>query len=88
VSSALTIQIWDRASVGGSPLLVMLALARDAAPNGYVGNLDVARLARACRVTEDRTYKILAELIEKGLLSKTRDHNGSTAYRIVLDALR
>jgi len=84
----LTTQIWQRASVGGSPLLALLSLARTAAPNGYVGNVDMRALATDCRVSESRMYRIIDELVEQGLLAKSRDHNGANAYRIVLEALR
>jgi Helix-turn-helix domain len=86
--SVLTMLVWERASVGGSPLLAMLHLATFAAPNGYIGNVNMPMMATRCRISEDRAYKILQELVEKGLLSKSRDHNQCAAYRIVLESLR
>lgn len=82
--------VWQTATVGGSKLLVLLALADFADDKG--GNIypSMATLAVKARLSVDQTRRVVHELIEDGVIELVSQggwmgaRNRSNEYRIVL----
>lgn len=82
--------IWQTATVGGSKLLVLLAMADFADDNGGSIFPSMATLAAKARLSVDQTRRVVHELIEDGVIELVSQggwqgaRNRSNEYRIVL----
>lgn len=84
--------VWDTATVGGSDLLVLLALADYANDDGTSIYPSMKSLAKRARLSEDQTRRIIHKLIADGVVELvekggwTGNRNKSNEYRIILDS--
>jgi hypothetical protein len=78
--------VWEHAPVGGSELLVLLAIADCAADDGTRAWPSVATLARKCRVDSRTVQRIIRRLAEAGhlLVEATVGGRGSNVYAVVM----
>ena len=84
--------VWDTAAVGGSELLVLLAMADYANDDGTSIYPSVKSLAKRARLSEDQTRRIIHKLIADGVVELVEqggwngNRNKSNEYRIILDS--
>ncbi len=71
MSQIFSSKVWERASVSGSDLLVLLALAEMANDNG-VCSPTVRTIAKMVRLSERQTKRILANLERDGFIQRVR----------------
>jgi hypothetical protein len=86
MSIKLMSQVWEEADLGGSELLVLLALADHANDNGVCWP-SVPRLAARARLSERQTQRVLQKLHADGyfeIVSKGDGRGHSTLYRVTL----
>jgi hypothetical protein len=85
-------QVWESATVGGSELLVLLALADYSNDEGESIYPSMKSLSKKARLSEDQTRRIIRKLIEEGMVVLVEQggwrngRNRSNEYKLVLDA--
>ena len=85
MSVRMLTRVWDASQLGGTELLMMLAIADFADDNGFAYP-SVTTLAKKCRLQPRRANYILAALQSSGELQvrKNEGPKGTNRYRIVL----
>lgn len=78
--------VWDHSPVGGSELLVLLAIADCASDDGTKAWPSVATLARKCRVDGRTVQRIIRRLSEAGhlVVEASAGGRGSNRYAVVM----
>lgn len=85
-------QVWEQASVGGSELLVLLALADYANDDGTSIYPSMPAIAEKSRLSVDQARRVIHKLTKQGVIELVEQggwvngRNRSNEYRIVLDA--
>lgn len=80
--------VWEHSPVGGSELLVLLAIADCASDDGTRAWPSVATLARKCRIDSRTVQRIIRRLSEAGhlLVEATAGGRGSNRYAVVMSS--
>jgi hypothetical protein len=81
--------VWEHSPVGGSDLLMMLAIADCANDDGANAWPSVATLARKCRIDERTVQRVIRRLVTGGhlMVAKQGGGRGTNVYRVVIDEL-